>query len=916
MYGHSQTIMRTQSTYGIFARGRTESSEAEILMMLRRGMDGRSYIDFPGGVVKGGLSKHNRFVEMLRTTDMLCGSSESHRPFKDQKTQIGKATLRLPLSVAKTERPPHAFRIEDAHVEYYFYPMLLTPNEGKYWAPRARALVRRNVNEDLGDHGFAWFSLEYVKENLRKGAFLENIPVSRWVHLFFSTQKDWLSGTLLHQYIDRRRSNGFAVVSSGKVMKSSPIVPPTQKKTYEKNENDDIGVGSTTNSKPKSSSSSSSSSSNSRRGGGGKKSPYSPLRARAPTFEYIGGTTASSSVSTKSSKTTEKIVAEPQRAPKPKKKPLSWTRDIVGGVKIVSWNLLCDGKNYALSGHHGYCKDEYLSWKQHRGPMIIDRLAHLDADIMCVQEVNARMLNDIMHALSARGYVLAGFRLKDMNDIWGTCVDYNDSFGYPMGVATIVKASTIHIEGKFFFHSLTQSSTYSPTQLPTGVKTVNLRDSFGDYVRDRDISKNNFLPLNQYVTEKHLNSKFHPDPAINTLMKRNDCAVFTKLRHVNSSTRLLVANTHLFWNPQPPGVKSIQAFLTHYAMLRFGSECKPKYDSSNICICGDLNSDIFSPGQHDGAIMLLSEGILPISHPEHPCHSSKTKFGWSNMILTGGGGRLRSTHQKLLIRSEKSNTIQISRRADDIIAGKRISTTTTTKLSPHSSEYVPGSPGKSSENKKSFNTLSLVTTRVPTYEGWIDHIFVSRSHLCVLDLLSLPYDSKKEGKRFGPIPNKTWPSDHVVIGAVLGGGNLGRRSSSSDGVDDEEDELVTRKWSTTSGASETISESSTLSSRGRISSFSSFDEDNNSGGPTLVANHDEERAEGQRKGSEGQSLLGRLLKDSGLSPMAVNRRLRRAHSAPSYGLTSLTPAQAKQRLSTSKVANEILSLFRRAIEDE
>ena len=87
------------------------------------------------------------------------------------------------------------------------------------------------------------------------------------------------------------------------------------------------------------------------------KSPYSPLRARAPTFEYVPGGSSS-----KSSKTTEE------------KKPLSWTRELVSGVKIVSWNLLCDGKNYALSGHHDYCAQKYLSWKQHRGPMVIDRL--------------------------------------------------------------------------------------------------------------------------------------------------------------------------------------------------------------------------------------------------------------------------------------------------------------------------------------------------------------------------------------------------------------------------------------------------------------------------------------------------------------------------------------------------------------
>ena len=92
-----------------------------------------------------------------------------------------------------------------------------------------------------------------------------------------------------------------------------------------------------------------------------------------------------------------------------------------------------------------------------------------------------------------------------------------------MGVATIVKARTIHVEG---------------------VSTVNLRDSLGDYVRDMNV-RQSFLPFPQYVMQNHLSGKCHPDPAINMLMKQNDCAVFTKLKHVKSSTKLLVANTHL-----------------------------------------------------------------------------------------------------------------------------------------------------------------------------------------------------------------------------------------------------------------------------------------------------------------------------------------------------------------------------------
>ena len=129
-----------------------------------------------------------------------------------------------------------------------------------------------------------------------------------------------------------------------------------------------------------------------------------------------------------------------------------------------------------------------------------------------------------------------------------------------------------------------------------------------------------------------------------------------------------------------------------------------------------------------------------------------------------------------------------------------------------------------------------------------------------------------------------------MIGAVLGGGNLS-----------EEDDLIRRKWS---GVSETVSEATTVSTRGRVSSFSSFEEDMNGRRATLVRNSDAEEEEDsdaitktaeERKALEGQSLLGRIMQDNGLSPLS---RPRRAYSAPSCG--NLTPEQAKERLRLPK----------------
>ncbi|MFM7858417.1 MAG: endonuclease/exonuclease/phosphatase family protein, partial [Flammeovirgaceae bacterium] len=67
-----------------------------------------------------------------------------------------------------------------------------------------------------------------------------------------------------------------------------------------------------------------------------------------------------------------------------------------------------------------------------------------------------------------------------------------------------------------------------------------------------------------------------------SFIKHKECLIIT-LRHLTSGKQIVVANTHLFWNPDFEYVKygQISKILTHI---------ESKYNKLPLILCGDLNS--------------------------------------------------------------------------------------------------------------------------------------------------------------------------------------------------------------------------------------------------------------------------------------------------------------------------------------
>lgn len=71
---------------------------------------------------------------------------------------------------------------------------------------------------------------------------------------------------------------------------------------------------------------------------------------------------------------------------------------------------------------------------------------------------------------------------------------------------------------------------------------------------------------------------------LRTCFLRRNVALLARLQHMSSGTKIVVANAHIYWNPEHDYVKLCQV---HYVMKRAHDFCKNR---DGLVLCGDLNS--------------------------------------------------------------------------------------------------------------------------------------------------------------------------------------------------------------------------------------------------------------------------------------------------------------------------------------
>ena len=252
------------------------------------------------------------------------------------------------------------------------------------------------------------------------------------------------------------------------------------------------------------------------------------------------------------------------------------------------------------------------------------------------------------------------------------------------------------------------------------------RKSKFEIIASKRVYLKDFFPVNECFSHQF---------CVDVLGKWNTM-VMTLIKDTVTNKTLVVANTHLFWNPARTDIKSAQAYSLTQALSIFIKDVYDDSEIGEICIneklalvlCGDFNSfpqcssEDGMLGKPSGVFKLLETGELTAEHPEHP-------DAWHNsMGVSYPNPRLGVLKSRYRVQN-----------AYDI------------------PEFVSRRP--------------MFTTKTDEFQGWIDHIFVNDG-ISVEQVLSPPIymgdlDASRKARKFRPIPNANFPSDHVPLGIVV-----------------------------------------------------------------------------------------------------------------------------------------------------
>ncbi|KAI9708491.1 MAG: Glucose-repressible alcohol dehydrogenase transcriptional effector [Bogoriella megaspora] len=274
------------------------------------------------------------------------------------------------------------------------------------------------------------------------------------------------------------------------------------------------------------------------------------------------------------------------------------TRDSQSKFTVLSNNILCDAM--ANPNLYGWVPLSALKW-EHRRELIIEELRARQPDIICLQECNAEAYNDDFRPVLAhddyRGVFYARGRASLMGEREARIVD---------GCATFYKNSRYLMLDKQFIYLSNVA--------------INRPDMKGEH------------------------------DVFNRVMNKDHIATVVFLEERATGVRLIVANTHLFWDPHFVDVKIVQGAIMMEQLTKLAEKYAKwpastaeqksiyKYASGDsddadgvekavpqvapskeyasgsqipMLICGDYNSEPGSPVHQ-----LITKGSLPSSHPD------------------------------------------------------------------------------------------------------------------------------------------------------------------------------------------------------------------------------------------------------------------------------------------------------------
>ncbi|KAK4100161.1 hypothetical protein N658DRAFT_508103 [Parathielavia hyrcaniae] len=382
------------------------------------------------------------------------------------------------------------------------------------------------------------------------------------------------------------------------------------------------------------------------------------------------------------------LLKAPVPIPPADRKPIVVQEDVsstLERVKILTWNILCD--KFATTTLYGYTPPTALSW-DYRRQRIIQELHERDADILCLQEIATDVFRDFFSPeLAQDGYKGVHWprpKAKTMAEKDAQSVD---------GCAVFYKAS----------------------------KWILLDKQLLDYA---NIAINRPDMKNQH-------------DIFNRVMPKDNIGIICLFESRQTGARMIVANTHLAWEPTLADVKLVQTAIMMENITRLAE----KYAR-------------WPPLKDKKMIQLpLEEGEQRVELPE-PAPSQEYRNNTDIPLLVCGD--YNSTYDSSVY--ELLSMGRVAPNHNDFGDHQYGSFTRDGVEHPFSmrSAYVHlnGTPDE-----------LTFTNYVPGFAEVIDYIWYSTNTLEVVSLLGPP--DRDHLKRVPGFPNYHFPADHIQIMAEL-----------------------------------------------------------------------------------------------------------------------------------------------------
>ncbi|KAK5660177.1 hypothetical protein OQA88_13647 [Cercophora sp. LCS_1] len=353
-------------------------------------------------------------------------------------------------------------------------------------------------------------------------------------------------------------------------------------------------------------------------------------------------------------------------------------------VKVMTWNILCD--KFATTSLYGYTPSDALSW-DYRKERIMEEIRERDADILCLQEIATDVFREFFSPeLAKQGYKGIHWprpKAKTMSEKDAQAVD---------GCAVFFKAA----------------------------KWIILDKVLIDYAN---------IAINRPDMKNH-------HDIFNRVMPKDNIGIICLFESRQTGARIIVANTHLAWEPTLADVKLVQTAI----LMEKVTSLAEKY--VRWPALKDKRGTQLPPS-------LLQDGQEPSDLPE-PAPSQEYRSNTEIPLLICGD--YNSTPD--------SSVYELLSQGRVLPTHKDFGQHQYGSLTRDGVEHPFSMRSAYMHLDKTPDELAF-TNYVPNFAQVIDYIWYSTNTLEVVELLGPP--DKNHLKRVPGFPNYHFPADHIQI---------------------------------------------------------------------------------------------------------------------------------------------------------